>query len=294
MPPASRLFGPFAGLVIGAAACSPIPPQVPPSLTSDGAEVEATAAAAPTGPAPTPMPEPTVLPASTPLPRTIFVGNTDGMGAYVRQRPAMADKIKAYPDGTALTIIGPGTQAEGQSWLRVRAPDGVDGWVPQQYTIDTPIARQAPSTAVSARAAPTAAREFSEAPPHLLALALLDERPGRLNCRLAGLAGREGCQTFPVPRWDPRDVHCQWTETVDGFSSHCVQGGIAPYLRVQCRWLPSKPSGNGGKEWETQCVQGSVTYGNSGFHCNVFTGGGRATWTCRGFPAGIWTGVASL
>jgi Bacterial SH3 domain len=65
----------------------------------------------------------------------VFVGNTDGEGVYVRNTPAMSDRVRAYPDGTPLEIVGPDTEGEGMSWHHVRAPDGVEGYVPVQYTV---------------------------------------------------------------------------------------------------------------------------------------------------------------
>jgi hypothetical protein len=67
----------------------------------------------------------------------VWVGNTDGEGVYVRKTPVMADRIKAYPDKTQLTIIGADVDGDGQKWHNVRAPDGVEGYVPVQYTVTT-------------------------------------------------------------------------------------------------------------------------------------------------------------
>jgi hypothetical protein len=66
---------------------------------------------------------------------TVWVGNTDGQGVYVRKTPVMADRLKAYPDGTALTIIGDDVNGDGQLWKHVRTPDGVEGYVPSIYTV---------------------------------------------------------------------------------------------------------------------------------------------------------------
>jgi hypothetical protein len=50
----------------------------------------------------------------------------------------MADRSKAYPDGTQLTIIGDDVSGDGQQWHHVRTPDGQEGYVPTMYTVDTP------------------------------------------------------------------------------------------------------------------------------------------------------------
>lgn len=101
-------------------------------------------------------------PPATNAPRRVYVGNTDGEGVFLRRTPAQSDRIKAFADGTALDVTGPPVQAEGQTWLPVRAPDGTDGFVPERYTVATapvappPIA--APTTAPAKPAAiPTSA-----------------------------------------------------------------------------------------------------------------------------------------
>jgi hypothetical protein len=50
----------------------------------------------------------------------------------------MADRAKAYPDGTALTIIGDDVEGDAQTWKHIRTPDGLEGYVPAMYTTDTP------------------------------------------------------------------------------------------------------------------------------------------------------------
>src|SRR5438876_4353920 len=60
---------------------------------------------------------------------TVYVGNTDGVGVFVRKTPVMADRLRAYPDGTALAIIGDDVDGDGQHWRHVRTPDGLEGYV---------------------------------------------------------------------------------------------------------------------------------------------------------------------
>src|SRR5207253_880323 len=67
---------------------------------------------------------------------TVYVGNTDGEGVYVRRTPAMADRARAYVEGTPLTIIGDDVDGDGQHWKHVRMPDGLEGYVPSMYTTD--------------------------------------------------------------------------------------------------------------------------------------------------------------
>ncbi len=103
----------------------------------------ATPAVPPTAtPPPRPTPTPTPLPATaTPVPDTpavMLVGNTDGLGVYIRRTPRAADKIRAWQDGTKMEIIGPAVDSEGRKWLKVRAPDGVEGYIPIEFLVDVP------------------------------------------------------------------------------------------------------------------------------------------------------------
>src|SRR5205823_7985130 len=79
----------------------------------------------------------TSAPAAT-TPDTVYVGNTDGIGVFVRKTPAMSDRLRAYPDGTALTIVGDDVDGDGQHWKHIKTPDGLEGYVPAIYTVDTP------------------------------------------------------------------------------------------------------------------------------------------------------------
>ncbi|MFH1485134.1 MAG: hypothetical protein ABIH46_03600 [Chloroflexota bacterium] len=70
-----------------------------------------------------------------PAPNIMVVGNTGGVGVYVRRTPSMADKLKAWPDRTIMKLTGEQTEAEGKKWLRVEAPDGNNGWIPAEYLV---------------------------------------------------------------------------------------------------------------------------------------------------------------
>ena len=67
--------------------------------------------------------------------RTVYVGNTDGDGVYLRRTRNLADRIAAYPDGTQLIVLDPDTSENGITWKHVRTPDGKVGYVPAQYTV---------------------------------------------------------------------------------------------------------------------------------------------------------------
>ena len=69
---------------------------------------------------------------------TVWVGNTDGEGVFVRKTPVMADRLSAYADGTELTIVGDDVDGDDQHWKHVKTPDGLEGYVPSVYTVDAP------------------------------------------------------------------------------------------------------------------------------------------------------------
>jgi len=133
-------------------ACGVLPGSAPAATPTSPAAAPTAAPAA--GPSPSPKPaaaaaSPAASPAaqatSTAAPttavapaNTVYVGNTDGEGVFLRNTPVMDDKAKAYPDGTALTIIGDDVDGDGQHWKHVKTPDGEQGYVPSQYTTTTP------------------------------------------------------------------------------------------------------------------------------------------------------------
>ena len=86
----------------------------------------------------------------------VYVGNTGGLGVFLRRTPQAADRLKAYPDNTRLVVIGPDVGAEGRTWRHVRTPDGVEGYVPAQYTSGQPVPTVTPApTPRTAAATPT-------------------------------------------------------------------------------------------------------------------------------------------
>ncbi|MAG37472.1 MAG: hypothetical protein CL878_14650 [Dehalococcoidia bacterium] len=118
------------------------PTPIPPTNTPT---VPPTAVPQPTDtPAP---PSPSATPSAT-TPAVLYVGNTEGDGVYLRRSPQLADRLKAWPDGTALLVIEADVEGEGGRWRRVRLPDGTEGYVPAQYTLSTvtPTATSPPAT----------------------------------------------------------------------------------------------------------------------------------------------------
>jgi hypothetical protein len=58
------------------------------------------------------------------------VTNTGGMGARLRAAPSTgADAMTVLPDGATVQALGPAHETAEQSWQRVRADDGVEGWI---------------------------------------------------------------------------------------------------------------------------------------------------------------------
>jgi hypothetical protein len=76
-----------------------------------------------------PTPEP------TPPPAALRIGNTGGIGAYLRATPRLADRLRAWPDGTPMIPTGQETDAEGRHWREVRDPAGAVGWMPSAYLL---------------------------------------------------------------------------------------------------------------------------------------------------------------
>jgi len=120
---------------IGGSAPPPPPTSAPAVSPVTIVAPTATRAAATATAAPAAKPTDTPQPAES---ATVWVGNTDGEGVYLRKTPVMADHVSAYTDGTPLTIIGDDVEGDGQQWKHVRTPDGLEGFVPSMYTVDTP------------------------------------------------------------------------------------------------------------------------------------------------------------
>jgi pimeloyl-ACP methyl ester carboxylesterase len=65
----------------------------------------------------------------------VQVANTGGQGASIFRTPSPTDRIRSWPDGTMLTVIGPDVDAGGQRWKHVVDPFGVAGDVPAQAVV---------------------------------------------------------------------------------------------------------------------------------------------------------------
>jgi hypothetical protein len=147
-------------LAVTLAACGAAPPTTTPATLA---------------PTPTPSASPSIVPSRTtgpvvlsptapftathvPANTAVWVGNTDGQGVHLRRTPAMADRIQpAYPDGTRLLVVGNDETGDGQQWRKVRAPDGVEGYVPFSYTLaaqPTPVVSASLPVATTVPVAP--------------------------------------------------------------------------------------------------------------------------------------------
>jgi hypothetical protein len=80
-------------------------------------------------------PEPTAT--STPLPRTAtatpvgergFITNTGGIGAVVRAEPATGPQVGSLREQTPVLVLER-RRINGTEWARVRAEQGLEGWV---------------------------------------------------------------------------------------------------------------------------------------------------------------------
>ncbi|MCS6802012.1 MAG: hypothetical protein RMM58_08750 [Chloroflexota bacterium] len=90
-------------------------------------------------PSPTPAAAqvaPTPVPSPTPAVIRVKIGNTDGLGAYLRPEPSLqARGIVAWPDGSVLEIVGPDRQFDGRVWRNVKDPRGNVGWILREYLL---------------------------------------------------------------------------------------------------------------------------------------------------------------
>jgi hypothetical protein len=58
------------------------------------------------------------------------VFTADGRGAVVRAEPGGVI-VRSYFDGTLIQVLPGAIELNGVTWVRVIAPDGVEGWMVQ-------------------------------------------------------------------------------------------------------------------------------------------------------------------
>jgi hypothetical protein len=67
------------------------------------------------------------------------VGNTAGQGAFLRVAPAYdAAGIVVHPDGAGLAGLGDEAMVGEEKWVRVRDPQGREGWISTRWLIGPP------------------------------------------------------------------------------------------------------------------------------------------------------------
>jgi hypothetical protein len=143
-PTAAPAAKPTAAPAVAVASTSPSPAaavvasspsSVAAVVASSPSPATATALPAPTTPSPTPASPATATPSASVT--TVWVGNTDGGGVYLRNSPHDGDRADVLPDGTPLTVTGTEQEGDGQRWYPVRTADGTEGYVQVIYTTTT-------------------------------------------------------------------------------------------------------------------------------------------------------------
>jgi Bacterial SH3 domain len=60
---------------------------------------------------------------------SVKVANTGGSGAVLRAEPPKGDRLESLREGTQLKVLERRALDDGNVWLRVRTPDGAEGWI---------------------------------------------------------------------------------------------------------------------------------------------------------------------
>ncbi len=94
---------------------TPIPPTLTPTATNTPVPPTATATA-------------TRTPTPTATPVFAFVDAGEAGGAFVRAEPA-GEIISLVANGTRVQVLPEREQADGQTWIHIITPEGVDGWM---------------------------------------------------------------------------------------------------------------------------------------------------------------------
>ena len=78
-------------------------------------------------------PEATATPGATPRPvatgERIVIGNTGGVGAVLRAEPVTGRPITSLREQQVLEVVERRNIPGSGDWVRVRTPEGVEGWV---------------------------------------------------------------------------------------------------------------------------------------------------------------------
>ena len=91
----------------------------------------------------TATPTETASPTPTATPILVRVGGTGGLGVWMYRVPGLGGpKIRAWSDGTQMTVFGEPVEADGYVWTQVVDPRGYVGWIPDLYLIPFVPARR--------------------------------------------------------------------------------------------------------------------------------------------------------
>jgi hypothetical protein len=128
-----------------------------PTPTTSVPPLPTTASVAPTPPpVPTLTTAPAAAPTQAPVPTAttvpLTVAKTGGDGIWLRASPPIGDKLKAWPDGTNMTVVGPDQSVDGKTWRNVKDPDGTVGWVAGEFLVAATDTAAAAGTATPAGA----------------------------------------------------------------------------------------------------------------------------------------------
>jgi hypothetical protein len=88
----------------------------------------------------------------------LLVTNVGTDGLSLRRSPGVGQRIKVWPDGSALTDLGETAEQSGKTWRRVRDPEGNEGWAAADFlvTASPPSGDAANGTGTGTRGAPAA------------------------------------------------------------------------------------------------------------------------------------------
>ncbi len=64
-----------------------------------------------------------------PVVEQVKVANTGGVGAILRADPPKGRQVGTLRDGALLQVLEHRQVADGTEWLKVRTPDGLEGWL---------------------------------------------------------------------------------------------------------------------------------------------------------------------
>jgi Bacterial SH3 domain len=121
---------------------NPAPPPTPFRLTEPTPTARGRVAQVEQTPPPTLAPPAPTTPTARPTPsgEQVVVTNTGGIGAVLRAEPISGPQVASLREQLVLTVLEHRTIGSAE-WLRVRTPDGQEGWVTALVARPVPAAR---------------------------------------------------------------------------------------------------------------------------------------------------------